>query len=36
MHASELGSATATPHDNMQPYLTLNFIIALTGIWPAH
>lgn len=35
MHASELGSATATPHDNMQPYLTLNFIIALQGIYPA-
>jgi microcystin-dependent protein len=22
------------PHDNMQPYLTLNFIIATTGIFP--
>ena len=22
------------PHDNMQPYLTLNFIIALQGIFP--
>ena len=22
------------PHDNMQPYLTLNFIIALQGIYP--
>jgi microcystin-dependent protein len=28
------GSA-ALPHDNMQPYLTLNFCIALTGIYPA-
>jgi microcystin-dependent protein len=23
------------PHTNMQPYLTLNFIIALTGIFPS-
>ena len=23
------------PHNNMQPYLTLNFIIALQGIYPA-
>ena len=23
------------PHDNMMPYLTLNFIIALQGIFPA-
>lgn len=23
------------PHDNIQPYLTLNFCIALTGIYPA-
>jgi microcystin-dependent protein len=23
------------PHDNMQPYLTLNFCIALQGIFPA-
>lgn len=22
------------PHDNMQPFLTINFIIALTGIFP--
>jgi microcystin-dependent protein len=22
-------------HDNMQPYLTLNFCIAMTGIFPA-
>ena len=24
------------PHDNMQPYLALNFIIALQGIFPQH
>jgi microcystin-dependent protein len=23
------------PHDNMHPYLTLNFIIALTGVYPS-
>jgi len=23
------------PHDNMQPYLTLNFIIALQGLYPS-
>ncbi len=23
------------PHDNMQPYLTLNFIIALVGLYPS-
>ena len=27
--------AAAVPHDNMQPYLTLNFCIATTGIFPA-
>ncbi len=24
------------PHDNMQPYLVVNFIIALVGIYPSH
>ena len=23
------------PHENMQPYLTLNYIVALTGIFPS-
>lgn len=23
------------PHENMQPYLTINYIIALTGIYPS-
>jgi microcystin-dependent protein len=23
------------PHNNMPPYLTLNFIIALQGVYPA-
>jgi microcystin-dependent protein len=24
------------PHDNLQPYLTLNFVIALQGIFPSY
>lgn len=28
-----IGSAS-TPHDNMQPFLVLNFIIALQGVFP--
>ena len=28
-------SGGSLPHNNMQPYLTLNFIIALQGIFPA-
>jgi microcystin-dependent protein len=23
------------PHSNLQPYLTLNFVIALVGIFPS-
>src|SRR5690349_5960741 len=28
-------SGTPTPHDNMQPYLTINFVIALQGVFPS-
>jgi microcystin-dependent protein len=45
MYAAPAGATTqmgpafsgpnATPHNNMQPFLTLNFIIALQGIFPA-
>jgi microcystin-dependent protein len=28
-------SGGSLPHNNMQPYLTLNFCIALQGIFPA-
>jgi microcystin-dependent protein len=28
-------TAASQPHENMQPYQVLNFIIALTGIYPA-
>ncbi|MBC3873664.1 phage tail protein [Undibacterium flavidum] len=35
MHASTLAvSGGSQPHNNMQPYLTLTFIIALQGIFP--
>ena len=30
---SAIGSSQ--PHDNMQPYLVLNFCIALEGIFPS-
>jgi microcystin-dependent protein len=36
MHASALSTAGGgLPHNNMPPYLTLNFIIALQGVFPA-
>lgn len=28
-------AGSGQPHDNMQPYLVLNFVIALTGIFPS-
>ena len=35
MAPQALSTAGSTaPHNNMQPYLTLNFIIALQGIFP--
>jgi microcystin-dependent protein len=33
--ASILSSGGSQPHDNMSPYLVLNFCIALTGIFPS-
>jgi microcystin-dependent protein len=36
MHPTSLtGSGGNQPHDNMQPYLTVNFAIALQGIFPS-
>jgi microcystin-dependent protein len=36
MNSSGVASAGGSqPHYNMQPYLTLNFVIALTGIFPS-
>jgi microcystin-dependent protein len=29
------GGGSSSPHSNMQPYLTVNFCIALTGIYPS-
>lgn len=30
-----LGAGQDSPHNNMQPYLVLNYIIAIEGIFPA-
>jgi microcystin-dependent protein len=36
MNAAALGtSGSSQPHNNMPPYLTLNFVIALQGIFPS-
>ena len=36
MHASAMGFAGGgQPHENQQPYLTLNFVIALVGQFPS-
>ncbi|HTW81575.1 MAG TPA: tail fiber protein [Terracidiphilus sp.] len=36
MYPTTLGSVGGSqPHVNMQPFLTLNFVIALTGIFPS-
>ena len=36
MNADMLGDAGGSqPHNNIQPYLAVNFCIALTGIFPA-
>ena len=35
MSSLATGSFNNQSHNNMQPYLTLNFIIALTGIFPS-
>lgn len=37
MGATMIGrSGGGRPHDNRQPYVSLNYIIALQGIFPAH
>jgi microcystin-dependent protein len=36
LSASAVGTAGGNqPHNNVPPYLTLNFIIALQGVYPA-
>lgn len=36
MHPSALAMAGGSaPHENMQPYLVMNFCIASTGLWPS-
>lgn len=36
MNATTVGEAGGIdPHSNMQPYLAMNYLIALHGIWPA-
>ena len=36
MNAQTVGVAGGSqPHNNMQPYLVLNFVIALQGVFPA-
>lgn len=36
MHPGSIqASGNSQPHDNMQPFLTMNFAIALTGIFPS-
>ena len=35
MGPSQTSDGPAQPHNNLQPYLTLNAVIALTGIYPA-
>ena len=37
MHASSLSPAGGSmPHENMLPFLSVNFIIAVTGLFPSH
>ena len=37
MESSAIGSCGGgQPHDNMQPYLTVSFCIALQGVFPSH
>ena len=36
MSTAALGNSTGgQPHDNMTPYLVVNFIIALFGVYPS-
>ncbi|HUI30566.1 MAG TPA: tail fiber protein [Candidatus Acidoferrales bacterium] len=35
MNGSAIGTIGGQPHTNMSPFLTLNFVIALNGIFPS-
>lgn len=35
MKSSSVANAGGQAHDNMQPYLTINYCIALTGLFPS-
>jgi len=35
LQSGSVGSVGGQPHNNMQPFLTLNFVIALQGIFPS-
>src|SRR5262245_50331767 len=35
LSAAAIGQVGGQPHDNRQPYLTVNFIIALQGVFPS-
>ncbi|HTZ06812.1 MAG TPA: tail fiber protein [Gaiellaceae bacterium] len=35
MGVSQTSAVGGNPHNNMQPYLTVNFVIALQGVFPA-
>jgi len=35
LHPATVGSVGGQAHQNMQPFLTLNFVIALQGIFPS-
>jgi microcystin-dependent protein len=35
LHLSAVSSSGGQPHDNLQPYLCVNFIISLFGVFPS-
>ena len=35
MAATAISAVGGQPHNNLQPYLTVNFVIALQGVYPA-
>jgi len=35
MHTDSVSTAGGQPHENMQPFLAINFVIALQGLFPS-